>query len=362
MTAYYNENDPEMVAWLRELISRGLLPDGVVDDRSILDVTPYDLQDFTQCHFFAGIGGWPAALKWIVHWPDDRPIWTGSCPCQPFSQAGEGKGFDDERHLWPAFFHLIRVCRPIEVYGEQVANNLAWIDLVQDDMEGEDYTFIAGDLAAASVGAPHIRQRCFWSAHAGEYLAARVAYAESKGLEGGTGHSDRGQTQLGRGVLADSGVLDQLGDAYRSGPQGHAWYVCREEWKSSLGPATSTSIFDQLADSHGTVSQLVEGERARPAATKKLGAHSEFDRCGELLSGRVGADPLHGRWSRADWLLSTDGRFRPVEAGSFPLADGISERVVRLRGYGNAILPDVAAAFVFADQEGLNDVYPCLDT
>ena len=63
MTAYYNENDLNAAAWLRNLINMGEIADGEVDTRSIEDVTPNDLKGFTQCHFFAGIGGWSYALR-----------------------------------------------------------------------------------------------------------------------------------------------------------------------------------------------------------------------------------------------------------------------------------------------------------
>ena len=121
MTAYYNEFDPKAAAWLRELIAQGHIAPGDVDERSIEDVTPNDLRGYTQCHFFAGIGGWAYALD-LAGWPRDKPVWTGSCPCQPFSSAGKGSGFDDQRHLWPAWFHLINQCRPSIIIGEQVAS------------------------------------------------------------------------------------------------------------------------------------------------------------------------------------------------------------------------------------------------
>ena len=91
MSAYYNEHDPKAAAWLRELIQAGEIPAGDVDERSIVEVQPADLARYTQCHFFAGIGGWSYALR-LAGWPTDRPVWTGSCPCQPFSSAGKSGG------------------------------------------------------------------------------------------------------------------------------------------------------------------------------------------------------------------------------------------------------------------------------
>lgn len=174
MTTYYNEIDPFAAQWLRNLIAAGHIAPGVVDERSIEDVTPDDLRGFTQCHFFAGVGVWSLALR-RAGWPDDEPVWTGSCPCQPFSAAGKGNGFADERHLWPAFFHLISECKPGVIFGEQVASKdgLGWLDLVQTDLEAKDYAVGAVDLCAAGFGAPHIRQRLFW-----------VGNANNQGMEG----------------------------------------------------------------------------------------------------------------------------------------------------------------------------------
>jgi DNA (cytosine-5)-methyltransferase 1 len=165
MASYYNEFDPEVAQWLRELIADGQIPAGEVDERSIADVHPQDLRDFAQCHFFAGIGGWPLALA-LAGWPDDQPVWTGSCPCQPFSAAGKGLGHQDERHLWPVFFRLIRAVRPAVVLGEQVAGaaGYAWFDGVADDLEMQGYACRAVDIPALAVGLPHQRQRLYWAA------------------------------------------------------------------------------------------------------------------------------------------------------------------------------------------------------
>ena len=169
MGAYYNENDRFAAAWLRELVADGVIADGKVDERSILDVRPDDLRGFTQCHFFAGIGGWSYALR-LAGWPDDREVWTGSCPCQPFSSAGKQKGTADKRHLWPTFRDLIAECKPSVVFGEQVASRLGreWLADVRAEMETLGYAVGAADIGAAGVGAPHIRQRLWWVADASD--------------------------------------------------------------------------------------------------------------------------------------------------------------------------------------------------
>ena len=163
--AYYNENEPYVAQWLRNLIEKGLIAPGDVDERSIKDVKPDDLRGYTQCHFFAGIGGWSRALR-LAGWDDDRPVWTGSCPCQPFSAAGKGKASSDERHLWPDWMALIKECNPPKVFGEQVdaAIGWGWLDAVFNDLEEEGYACGASVLPACSVGAPHRRNRLWFVA------------------------------------------------------------------------------------------------------------------------------------------------------------------------------------------------------
>lgn len=170
MTAYYNEVNPHAAKWLRNLIDAGQIAPGVVDERSIEDVEPRELAEFTQCHFFAGIGVWSLALR-RAGWPDDVPVWTGSCPCQPFSKAGKGAGLDDDRHLWPAWFWLIKQRKPSVIFGEQVPTAIkhGWIDIVSSDLEAAEYAFGALRFGACAVGAPIERQRLYFAAeHIGQ--------------------------------------------------------------------------------------------------------------------------------------------------------------------------------------------------
>jgi DNA (cytosine-5)-methyltransferase 1 len=167
MTAYYNEIDKYAAQWLRNLIVAGHIAPGDVDERSITEVQPDDLRGYTQCHFFAGIGGWSYALR-LAGWPDDRPVWTGSCPCQPFSSAASGANTrqNDARHLWPVWRGLIAKCAPVVVFGEQVAAAGDWVDGVCNDLESMGYAFGAAVLPACSIGADHQRARVWFVGHA----------------------------------------------------------------------------------------------------------------------------------------------------------------------------------------------------
>jgi site-specific DNA-cytosine methylase len=304
VSVYYNEFDPFAAEWLRTLILFGHIAPGDVDERSIVDVKPDDLRGYTQHHFFAGIGVWSHSLR-SAGWADDRPVWTGSCPCQPFSAAGKGGGFDDERHLWPAFFNLIRECRPDVVLGEQVASKdgLGWLDLVYADLEGADYSVGAVDTCAAGFGAPHIRQRLYWTA---------LADADDARLEGRLTERQR----AGERAVGPGGLAGRLADA-----DGRDASAEREQRGGQQRQQPQDGRTGLVADAEG------HGHERRGQLDQSTG------RDGAAHGGDVDRPgPTNGLWRDADWLGCRDGKWRPVKSLFQSLANGSTFGVGSVRG------------------------------
>ena len=378
MPCYYNDNDPGCCGWLRELIKANLVPDGEVDERSIADVRSEDLRGFTQCHFFCGIAGWPYALR-LAGWPDDRPVWTGSCPCPPFSSAGKRKccpickskvlvphpfrtgvfvccacnheWFADGRHLWPEFRRLIEECRPATVFGEQVASEdgRIWLAGVRATLEILGYGVGASDLCAAGIGAPHIRQRIWWVADAGCECGEAVRAEPGQDQSRANIHDQR--------CGADGGLADADGARYQ-GPD-----RCGQPEQTAVVGACEIHLGGisgtcGLADAESGRGQIERCESARESDVERCGADgglvhanatgSQGDRSELPRRGSEQQSAESGAWSDFDLVYCRDGKARRVEPGTFPLADGVPARVGRLRGYGNAIVPQVAAEFVKA--------------
>ena len=348
MSAYYNEWDPKCAAWLRELIRRNLIAPGEVDERSIVEVSADDLKGFRQCHFFAGIGGWSYALR-LSHIPDDLPVWTGSPPCQPFSLAGLQKGYHDERHLTPAFLHLINQCQPSIVFGEQVnaAISKGWLDDLFTEMETQNYACGSSVLPAASVGAPHKRDRIFFGAvlldHTQRFRwdARRERHHQSH---------DWKQSHT-------AGEAGSMANTHKERLQGQRTHNPSSRWQEQ--DVRPSGLCSRTGDCTLAQSMRSEWDRERVSGSaESLSQESSWTTTESSGCGDPGKHPdsNYNFWSDADWLLCKDGKFRPVEPGSFPLAYGLSARVGRLRGYGNAIVPQVASEFMNAFFDAINDM------
>ena len=335
MGAYYNEFDPKAAQWLRQLIKNGVIADGEVDERSIIDVQADDLRGFTQHHFFAGIGGWSYALR-LAGWDDTRPVCTASLPCQPFSVAGSQKGIDDERHLLPHFIDLVKSCHFQTIFGEQVPGAIkhGWSDDLSSEMESEGYACGQIILTAAGAGAPHIRQRLYWAAN-----------SSREGCERDIGGRQDGKERLSNGHLSKcSGVPDTEN---------------RNRWpEPQRAPSSSGESRDQ-SGGDGSCSGL---------GNTKLHGYDARQIGRSIGESETESWMLEPEGSNTEWVYCRDEKYRPIKSGIKPLVDGLSRgmgyssdpsepidadntqeaRVMRLKGYGNAIVPQVAASFIKA--------------
>ena len=403
---YYNDIDPGVCAWLEMLIEHGMIAPGKVDHRSICDVTRDDLAGFVQCHFFCGIGGWPRALD-IAGWPRNKPVWTGSCPCQPFSTAGKREGQNDERHLWPELMRLIRECRPECVFGEQVesAIGIGWLDGISADLEAEGYACGAAVLGAHSVASPHRRQRLYWVGSQewkpvsfaadclggdddepgsecsvcgldytdcecpgptqdgyehieinGRMFARKLAQSDVAGLEGFAWNEpdgdSTGREHMGadRPVAAPGSRADSVADSARGQ---------REQFNGSQGDGIQRLADDSATGSSVAKSDLSECERTGER-TGFLIKPSDWDNyriipCRDEKSRRVESQREHepmanGIPALVDALRAAGFSEKEIEIAQIagPLASPIRGRTLLLKGYGNAIVPQVAAEFVSA--------------
>lgn len=378
---YYNEHDKHAAAWIRELIAEGLIAPGEVDERSIVDVEPEDVRGFSQCHWFAGIGGWSASLR-LAGWSDSRPVWSASLPCQPFSAAGQQKGGSDDRHLWPVFARLVRERRPQRIFGEQVAQAIGfnWLDGVSADLEAEGYAVGATVLGAHSVGAPHRRQRLYWMAIAGGEGAGRNARASCSAeggvcFEGNTDGvlSDPPCTRCATGRMAvsqsdelkwcvkngdtpgisglDHSATHRLGDA--TGERcGEAGRGCGRPAQRAGDTGESIGLGDTESGECRDASLASGSGHAEPACGAGLERvdNSASSRCEQEGNRNNPAGGNH--WSNFAVIPCRDGKLRRVpplsQPGLQPLAARIPGRVALLRGAGNAICVPTAAAFIRA--------------
>ena len=354
MTAYYNEIDPYAAAWLRNLIKAGHIAPGDVDERSIMEVSADDVRNYTQCHWFAGIGGWSYALR-LAGWDDTRPVWTGSCPCQPFSVAGKGKAQSDERHLWPAWFNLIKSVQPPVVFGEQVAGAIAhgWLDDAFDDLEGQGYETAACVLPACSVGAPHKRDRLWFVADTG-------SAGRGTGLLRNSGDDGK---PLGSGrpvIAAESGEAPAFmarAEPYvdDSESRRRRFWNAEDERQTSGAEHPSGDAGENVADTNNKGSQRWNGAELPECSGEQFagpgGSHDVSDAEGNGHRERRRESHLHQADGGSDGELLSEpsiSNWWSIEPPLGRVANGIPARAHKLRAYGNAIVPQVAAEFIKA--------------
>lgn len=365
--AYYNDHDKDSCRWLEQLINNGDITIGDVDDRSIAEIKPRDIAGYDRVHFFAGIGTWDYALN-NAGW-GSRRVWTASLPCQPFSAAGKGLGKDDERHLLPHFLELVRQCKPDTIIGEQVERAIGhgWLDDLQTNLEAEGYAVGHCVLGAHSVNAPHIRQRLYWG-------AKRLGNAKYEGLEGHAGH-ENSVCEQGRdgakpiGSVAETGCDSGVRDSKRYG-----WPIYdTENNRADNGEGSAPTNSSGCAHVEPSIMRFAAIDRVGypgwTASKRHAGSFLEEEGGGDRKVVKDGGVSIgHTNASDVDWLYCRDNKYRPIKSGVKPLVDGAAEklvrgsdtsapieadntqeaRIMRLKGYGNAIQAQTAEAFIRA--------------
>lgn len=369
MSVLYNEIDHGAAAALQAVMEDGLIPAGRLDTRSIKDFTAHDFEGVHQFHTFAGAGGWAYAAR-LAGWPDWLPIWSGSCPCQPFSQAGKGGGVDDERHLWPDFFRVICAARPPVVVGEQVAGKagLAWFDGVRADLAAAGYACRVVDVPAASVDAPHIRQRLYWIAIRSDLLADaesidgwRGPERQGDGEEPAQGDGGYGHGSVAYGNGARSHAASQPG--VRGGEEGAGARHGEPERRDAPGGVLGHSIEPGL-EGHARHDDGARGrtQPGRSTAPADGGNGALDDRGGVGIRQQdealcPGREPSHAAnaaarngsfYSDYEWIICHDGKSRRAQSGIRLLVDGVRGRVHQWRIAGNSIVIPLAVEVLAA--------------
>ena len=288
----------------------------------------FEWAGLSQPVLFCDIEEWPRKIL-AKHWPDvpiaedvkelandpdrnvpDCDIITAGYPCQPFSLAGERRGAEDDRHIWPDIFSIVQRKRPAWCVFENVYGHISMgLDEVLSDLERESYSVRPFIVPACATDAPHRRDRVWIIARnvgdTNSRASKRINSGKSKPTESGSGFesgcADVADTS-GSGIEARE--RDRLGDGDRS--------------RGNKGKSKSGSGKVNVADSNSAGLQGRQNPRDTNQSREK--PDEQPSRRGERPNGQ-------------NW---------PPEPAVGRVANGISRRVDRLKGLGNAIVPQVA--------------------
>ena len=210
----------------------------------------------------------------------DCDIITAGYPCQPFSQAGKRQGEEDSRHVWPYIRKIVASKRPSWVVFENVYGHISLgLDTVLTDLATEGYTTRTFVVPAVAIGAPHRRHRV-WI----------VGYATDDGCDGGSEATGR------------AGAQSEQDES-------------RPEVRGELG---------------GPGSDVADADDQRPQGW--VSGRQDTERQG--VNGHAGCSSAIHRQPNQEWWTTEPDVGR--------VAHGVSGRVDRIKGLGNAIVPQIA--------------------
>ena len=287
----------------------------------------------------------------------ETDVLVGGFPCQPFSVAGKRKGKEDERHLWPEMFRIIKEARPPIVIGENVPgiiNTQMALGQCVADLEGEGYKVQPVVLPACSVNAPHRRYRVFIIAmvdtdnlrfpqHSGEEKEKQVRRTETPVMSGGSFMANSGRSEWWQ---QPSGNTESVG---RGASEKTQWSAHSD----SLGGSGEGA--EAVADS---VSRNVETGRERQREVRE--GHQEEGIPSDASSGsetvadteRVHVQGQHdGQGEKQSWREG----WWAVEPELGRVAHGIPDRVHRLKSLGNSLIPAIPYYLGLAILESMKD-------
>jgi DNA (cytosine-5)-methyltransferase 1 len=358
----------------------------------------------THLDLFSGIGGFALAAKWNgyktigfceqdkfcqailkKHWPevpiieDIRQVrgnlypkislLTGGFPCQPFSVAGERRGKDDNRYLWPEMLRVIRETKPDWIIGENVAGivNMA-LDQVHVDLEAEDYEVETLIIPACAVDASHRRDRCWIVAHS--KLNGQSSGAERRSIEEAVRIQSQGSLDTlnpsGASVLSTSehdvenSKREQLEERVNIGGEGGTHAESTGSDKSVSGSLADTISLPQ-GGAHGSQERECIGGRQDSDISQRdevgrNSADSSQDLADSIKQGREGRvqgwedsqrEDIEGYPGRCGTTYGQSGEaIWIVEPCMGRVANGVPNRVARLKSLGNAIVPQVAQEII----------------
>jgi len=296
---------------------------------------------------FSGVGGFELAAAWMgwenvfsceinpfgrkvlqYYWPKAKhyedikktdfsiyrgriDILTGGFPCQPFSLAGNRKGTEDDRHLWPFYLKTIQTIRPRWVVGENVYGLINWdgglvFESIQADLEAEGYEVIPIVLPACAINAPHRRDRIWF-----------IAYRNVHGFNGCNGKHEE---------LSSEGWVDALNDTIKNEGEGNATDSNSKRWRErNITAKSGNEEFDSRNVMHS-------------GSTGKQREHIGRQGEGELN----GSDSGNGIINWENFPTQS-----PICSGNDEFSsrlDGITFpkwRNESIKAYGNAVVPEL---------------------
>ena len=310
----------------------------------------------------------------------DHDILTSGYPCQPFSVAGQRRGEEDERNIWRFVFEIVKRKHPTWCVFENVYGHIAMgLDQVLHDMESEGYSTQTFVVPACSLNAPHKRDR-LWivgnSEHDGS-LASKIRRGNqetSRGTSQGQNQAEQSSRTSGRednGTLADTKSEGLQGLDKRSPTISTERDEITDIGTKSSGDKNVSNTHDSRdrTSKHETNQDGQTIEQRREVISQSESSRHSQDVANSKCMGResrtsvrekLAREESHGKFNNRSTDGSAQERARSwwdVEPNVGRVAYGIPSRVDRLRGLGNAIVPQIAMQIGLSIKEAMNDDY-----